>query len=81
MVTSSFDGSIFAWDLCSPTENSLIHGKVFHMSCLMRTKLTPDCSKMIIATTNGYMIMIHDLNLSTMAADMKTFRVFQRVMK
>lgn len=75
MVTSAFDGSIYAWDLKSHTENSVLYNKVFVMTGLMRTKLTPDGSKMIIATTNGYMIIVHDLNLSTMSNDMKTFRV------
>lgn len=75
MVTSAFDGSIFAWDLCSPTENNLIHSRIFQMSGLMRTKLSPDCSKLLIATTNGYIIIIHDLNLASMATDMRTFKV------
>ncbi|KRT86651.1 WD40 domain-containing protein [Oryctes borbonicus] len=74
MVTSAFDGSIYAWDLQSYTENSVLYNKVFVMTGLMRTKLTPDGSKMIIGTTNGYMIIVHDLNLSTMSNDMKTFR-------
>lgn len=75
MVTSAFDGSIYAWDLNSPTENNVLYDKVFHMSGLMRTKLTPDCSKMVIATTNGYLVIIHDLCLTALTNDMKTFRV------
>lgn len=45
------------------------------MSGLMRSKITPDCSKLVVATTNGYIIIIHELNLTAMASDMKTFRV------
>lgn len=75
MVTSAFDGSIYAWDLNNTTENNVLYDKVFHMSGLMRTKITPDCSKMIIATTNGYLVIIHDLNLTALSNDMKTFRV------
>lgn len=75
MVTSAFDGSICAWDLNSPTENNLLFNKVFAMKGLMRTKLTPDGSKLIISTTCGYMIIIHDVNLMMLYNDMKGFSV------
>lgn len=75
MITSAFDGSIYAWDLKSPTENNLLHNNVFKMNGLMRTKLTPDGSKMVICTTSGYIIIIHDLNLETLSNDVKSFRV------
>lgn len=74
MVTSAFDGSIYAWNLKGPTENNLPYDKVFLMNGLMRTKLSPDGSKMIISTTNGYMIIVHDLNLITLATDLGSFR-------
>jgi WD repeat-containing protein 32 len=75
MVTSAFDGSIYAWDLKSPTENSMLYDKVFLMNGLMRTKLSPDGSKMVISTTSGYMIIVHDLNLATLANDFRSFKV------
>lgn len=75
MVTSAFDGTIYAWDLNSPTENNVLFDKVFVMNGLMRSKLTPDGSKMVICTTSGYMIIIHDLNLMALSDDMRTFRV------
>lgn len=77
MVTSAFDGSIYAWDLKSPTENSMLYDKVFLMNGLMRTKLSPDGSKMVISTTSGYMIVVHDLNLATLANDFRSFKVGQ----
>lgn len=75
VVTSAFDGTIHAWDLNSPTENNVLFDKVFVMNGLMRTKLTPDGSKLIICTTSGYMIIIHDLNLKMLSNDLKMFRV------
>ncbi|CAH0554462.1 unnamed protein product [Brassicogethes aeneus] len=74
MVTSAFDGSIYAWNLKSPTENSMLYEKVFLMNGLMRTKLSPDGTKMVISTTNGYMIIVHDLNLENLALDLRSFR-------
>jgi WD repeat-containing protein 32 len=82
MVTSAFDGSIYAWDLKSPTENSMLYDKVFLMNGLMRTKLSPDGSKMVISTTSGYMIIVHDLNLATLANDFRSFKpVLYRLMQ
>lgn len=75
MLTSAFDGSIYSWNLKSNTENGLLYEKVFLMNGLMRTKLSPDGTKMVISTTNGYMIIVHDLNLETLATDLRSFRV------
>ncbi|XP_060528070.1 DDB1- and CUL4-associated factor 10 homolog isoform X2 [Cylas formicarius] len=74
MVTSAFDGTIYAWNLANITETNMLFDKVFLMKGLMRMKLTPDGTKMIIATTTGYMIIIHDLNLLTLATDLKYFQ-------
>ncbi|KAK9879902.1 hypothetical protein WA026_008403 [Henosepilachna vigintioctopunctata] len=40
----------------------------------MRTKLSPDGTKMVISTTSGYMIIIHNLNLASLANDLKNFK-------
>nr|XP_023014286.1 DDB1- and CUL4-associated factor 10 homolog [Leptinotarsa decemlineata] len=74
MVTSDFDGNIFSWNLKTANGNSLNYDKVFLMNGLMRMKLTEDGTKMIISTTTGFMIIIHDLNLSTLATDLRFFR-------
>ncbi|XP_059611524.1 DDB1- and CUL4-associated factor 10 homolog [Phlebotomus argentipes] len=74
IVTSGFDGSIFTWDINSTTESGLLYRNVFHTTGLMRCRLTPDASKLVICTTGGYMIIIHDLNLETLAEDLKGFR-------
>lgn len=71
MVTTAFDGTIRAWDLNDLDES---FDKVFLMKGLMRMKLTPDGTKMVISTTNGYLIIIHDLNLHTLSKDLKAFR-------
>lgn len=41
----------------------------------MRTRLSPDASKMLICTTSGYLIIIHDLKLSALATDLRGFKV------
>jgi DDB1- and CUL4-associated factor 10 len=74
LVTSGFDGSVFTWDINSYTEQGLIYQKVFHTPGLMRCRLTPDDSKLVICTTGGYLIIIHDLDLTTLAKDLCGFR-------
>lgn len=75
LVTSGFDGSVFTWDINSFTEQSLLYRKVFNMSGLMRCRISPDASKMVISTTGGYIIIIHNLDLSTLAGDLHGFKV------
>ncbi|CAH1258046.1 DCAF10 [Branchiostoma lanceolatum] len=54
-------------------EDGCSHERVFHTHGLMRTRLTPDGSKMVMSTAMGYLIVIHDLDLSTMSEDLKFF--------
>lgn len=37
-------------------------------------RLTPNGDKMVISTINGYLILIHDLNLDTLAEDLNGFK-------
>ena len=48
--------------------------RVFHTNGLMRTRLSPDNSKLITATAGGYLMVIHNLNLSTLARDLMGFK-------
>lgn len=74
LVTSGFDGSIYTWDINSYTESGFVYSRVFQTNGLMRTRLNPDASKMIICTTGGYLIIIHNLDLMTMAQDLAGFK-------
>ncbi|XP_063979018.1 DDB1- and CUL4-associated factor 10 [Diachasmimorpha longicaudata] len=74
LLTSDFDGSIYTWDINSYAENSSFYNRVFHTNGLMRTRLTPDASKMLICTTSGYLIIIHNLKLSTLTQDLVGFK-------
>jgi hypothetical protein len=40
---------------------------------LMRSKLSPDCTKLIVSTQEGKLIMINNLSLTHLAEDMKEF--------
>ncbi|XP_065371561.1 DDB1- and CUL4-associated factor 10 homolog [Calliphora vicina] len=74
LVTSGFDGSIFTWDINSHTEQGLIYQKVFHTSGLMRCRISPDCTKLVICSTGGYLMIIHNLDLTTLHKDLNGFR-------
>lgn len=75
LVTSGFDGSIFTWDINSHTEQGFVYQKVFHTPGLMRCRVSPDSNQLVICTTGGYLIIIHDLDLSTLAKDLNGFKV------
>lgn len=59
----------------SYTESGCIANRVFHTNGLMRTRLSPDASKMLICTTSGYIIIIHNLDLRTMSDELNGFKV------
>ncbi|KAJ4446314.1 hypothetical protein ANN_13009 [Periplaneta americana] len=59
------------------TESGFVYNRVFQTNGLMRTRLNPDASKMIICTTGGYLIIIHNLDLTTMAQDLAGFKLLQ----
>lgn len=75
LVTSGFDGSIFTWDINSSTEQGFVYQKVFHTPGLMRCRISPDSNQLVICTTGGYLIIIHDLELATLAEDLNGFKV------
>ncbi len=41
------------------------------MSGLMRMRLSPDSDKMIISTSEGFLMVIHDVDLNTMDKDLE----------
>ena len=75
LVTSGFDGSILTWEMNKYREEGASFNRVFATNGLMRTRLTPDASKMIICTTGGYLIVIHNLDLNTLSQDLDGFKV------
>jgi len=74
LVTSGFDGAIYTWDINHYQESGAEFKKVFYTNGLMRMRLTPDSSKMVISTMNGYLVVVHDLDLNTMSEDLAGFK-------
>jgi len=74
LVTSGFDGAIFTWDINKYSDTRPDFSKVFYTNGLMRMRLTPDSSKMVISTMNGYLVVIHDLALDAMSEDLSGFK-------
>lgn len=61
------------------TEDNFVYNRVFQTNGLMRTRLSPDASKMLICTTSGYLIIIHNLKLSTLTQDLAGFKVAGKI--
>ncbi|XP_033633432.1 DDB1- and CUL4-associated factor 10-like [Asterias rubens] len=70
LISSAFDGAVVSWDINSYEENGAPHEKIFYIESLMRTRLTPDCTKLVMSTARGFYIVIHNLNLSTLNSDL-----------
>uniref|UniRef100_UPI00358EAECE DDB1- and CUL4-associated factor 10 isoform X2 n=1 Tax=Myxine glutinosa TaxID=7769 RepID=UPI00358EAECE len=64
LVTSGFDGNVLVWETNSCTEEGCPHRTFFHTNSLMRMRLTPDCSSMLISTSPGYLLVLYNLDLS-----------------
>lgn len=47
---------------------------ILYTGGLLRSKLTPDGTKLIVSTISGYLMVIHDLDLSTLFSDLQGFR-------
>ncbi|KAI3367427.1 hypothetical protein L3Q82_026281, partial [Scortum barcoo] len=76
LVTSGFDGNVITWDTNRFTEDGCPHKKFFHTRYLMRMRLTPDCSKMLISTSSGYLLILHDLDL-TQSLEVGSYRMLR----
>lgn len=74
LVTSGFDGTIFSWDINSHTERGFNYEKIFHTAGLMRCKISRDETKMVICTTSGYLVIVHNLDLKHFAKDLQSFK-------
>jgi len=46
---------------------------VLHIDGLMRTRVTHDASKMIMSTTDGFLLVIHELDLNRITKDLFGF--------
>ncbi|XP_028843310.1 DDB1- and CUL4-associated factor 10 [Denticeps clupeoides] len=76
LVTSGFDGNVITWDTNRFTEDGCPHKKFFHTRYLMRMRLTPDCSRMLISTSSGYLLILHDLDL-TQSLEVGSYRILR----
>ncbi|XP_050536014.1 DDB1- and CUL4-associated factor 10 [Daktulosphaira vitifoliae] len=75
LVSSGFDGHIYTWDINSYSEEGRVcNNSVFHINGLMRIKILPDSSKMVVCTTGGYILLVHNLDLDTLGTDIEGFK-------
>lgn len=55
-------------------DESCPHRQVFNLSCIMRMRLSHDASKMLICTSEGFILMIHDLDMDHLSRDLDNFQ-------
>lgn len=74
LVTCGLDGSIYTWDVNSYAENRLLYSRIFNAPDLMRCRLSPDSSQMVMCTTGGLIIIVHNLDLPSLKRDLSGFK-------
>ncbi len=70
LLSSAYDNCVLQWDINSSSDTPNL---VLEIKNMLRMVLTPDCNKMIVSTSEGYIMIIHDLNLETLFDDLKEF--------
>lgn len=76
LVCSMLSGILTRMYVFRFTEDGCPHKKFFHTRYLMRMRLTPDCSKMLISTSSGYLLILHDLDL-TQSLEVGSYRILR----
>ncbi len=75
LATSGFDGAVYLWDINRHSEDEARYRRrIFNTSGLMRMRLSAHGDRMVVSTMNGFVIVIHDVNLDCMEADLKDFK-------
>ena len=75
VTTTDFDGSVYLCPVFDNNQDSLqVPSKILHVSCVMGCRLSPNGSKLIFGTSEGYLMVIHDLDLSKITMDLAGFQ-------
>ena len=70
LISSAFDDTVRTWNVNDNyTDGSVKSEEVLNVPYLTRTKVSPDCSKLVVSTTTGLILVIHDLDLATLKSD------------
>lgn len=72
LISSAFDDTVRTWNVNENYKNGEVKSnKVLNVPYLTRTKISHDASQMFVATTTGFLFIIHNLNLKTLKLDTK----------
>ncbi|KAL8560907.1 hypothetical protein ACOMHN_035847 [Nucella lapillus] len=74
LITSGFDGTVYSWNINNYSKDEECQRK-FYTEGLMRCKLTPDDSKLVLSTSRGYLMIVHDLDLPSLSVDMDGYKL------
>ncbi|CAG2165488.1 unnamed protein product [Oppiella nova] len=70
LLSAAYDQTVLKWDINS---SSSCPQNVLQIKNMLRMVLSPDSTKMIISTADGYLLIIHDLDLNHLAEDLRDF--------
>ncbi|XP_054167408.1 DDB1- and CUL4-associated factor 10-like [Oppia nitens] len=70
LLSAAYDQTVLRWDINS---SCVSPQKVLQIKNMLRMVLTPDSNKMIISTADGYLLVIHDLDINKLSDDLEDF--------
>uniref|UniRef100_A0A182LXN8 Uncharacterized protein n=1 Tax=Anopheles culicifacies TaxID=139723 RepID=A0A182LXN8_9DIPT len=74
LISSGLDGVVYGWELNNSTEQGCTYQRLLYMPGLMRCRLAPDATRLVLCTSSGYLMLVHDLHLASFAGDLVDFR-------
>ncbi|XP_058064058.1 DDB1- and CUL4-associated factor 10 homolog [Anopheles bellator] len=74
LITSAFDGTVCGWELNNYTEQGCVHRRLLYVPGLVRCRLTPDETRMVLTTSGGYLMIVNNLNLPWLSTDLEGFQ-------
>lgn len=70
LISSAFADTLRSWDVNSYSDSGVIKSKkILKIKYLTRSKLSPDFTKMLVATRTGVIVLVHDLDLADLKSD------------
>ncbi|XP_053659575.1 DDB1- and CUL4-associated factor 10 homolog [Anopheles marshallii] len=74
LISSGLDGLVYGWELNNSTEQGCTYQRLLYMPGLMRCRLAPDGTRLVLCTSSGYLMLVHDLHFPSLAGDLVDFR-------
>ncbi|XP_035783053.1 DDB1- and CUL4-associated factor 10 homolog [Anopheles albimanus] len=74
LISSALDGTVIGWQMDGNMERIYDSQRLCNIPGLVRCRMTPDETRIVLTTSGGYMIVIHNLDLLHLNSDLEDFQ-------